>query len=135
MSGVRRSSHGGGSAPDPCTSVGRNRHSFVQGEAATDPPEWKTAEPPDRGRRRTGRGGGGVARGMLSLQVGLLGCSDSICFGGMHVLQHRNSSPQTWIPTCSAVACRKLWGFPPGEGIFLFPETKAPRGELTYPGG
>eukprot|EP00903_Cladosiphon_okamuranus_P020873 g19168.t1 len=76
VSGVRRSRHGGGSALGPCTPVGKGRHPFVQGEAATDPPEWKPAEPPDGARRRSGRGVGGVAgtagsaaaAGVLSLQ-------------------------------------------------------------------
>ncbi|CAM9571764.1 unnamed protein product [Ectocarpus sp. 8 AP-2014] len=83
MSGVRgtRSSSSGGAIAPPCTPFGRHRHSFVQGEAAADPPEWKPAEPPDGGRlggTRGGGGGGGVGRarrtdpvaaaGLLSLQ-------------------------------------------------------------------
>eukprot|EP00752_Nemacystus_decipiens_P003483 g3216.t1 len=74
-SGIRRSHHGGGSALGPCVSVGSNRHPFVQGEAATDPPEWKPAEPPSGGRGAAGRVGGGgagvsgsAAAGVLSLQ-------------------------------------------------------------------
>ncbi|CAN0062460.1 unnamed protein product, partial [Ectocarpus sp. 12 AP-2014] len=68
MSGVRgrRSSSSGGAIAPACNPAGRHRHSFVQGEAAADPPEWKPAEPPDGGRlggTRGGGGGGGVGVG------------------------------------------------------------------------
>lgn len=85
VSGARGGYRGGGSALGPCTLVGRDRHPFVQGEAATDPPEWKSAESPDAGRtvvagRRggggggaaSGRAGGSAAAGVLSLQVGAI---------------------------------------------------------------
>lgn len=79
MSGVRRSNRSAAGTMDHCIPVGRNRHPFVQGEAAADPAEWKTAEPPDGGASRAGREGGGVsgrvgflsATDVLSLQVGL----------------------------------------------------------------
>lgn len=65
MSGVRRSSFGGSNTVGSCTPVGRRRHPFVQGEAATDPPEWKPADPPGGGRRADPA----AAAGVLSLQV------------------------------------------------------------------